>query len=535
MIGNLLRSTLAVALGLLWLVGPLASPNTSIALGVDASTTPSDLAKALVQSAETDTRIVYADSVPPSAAVSALLAGEASRAVDFSLAGPAPGPARVTLTVPGSAPRLQLTAPTHLIAERRAALDLVVRGAPSSEAVVVLSEGSGLEDTIHVAFDPSGTARTSIGIEPHRAGAATWTARMDGSAATAWAWVRSATAVRALVLTGPPGNESRQLIRSLEGAGIDVTVRQDLGRALTVESAGASLPTDLADLESFDVVVVIEPLAAPMDLLLTWVVERGGGLLRLVSATVDAESISRIEWTGPAELLPLPAADVQTRAQRVTPPPGGIGLPVAQGESDDEDRPVYARADWLGRGRVYTSGLQSWPWVMEVGAVAAHRSHWESIVEWLAGGLVADATLRDTPAITGLAWSGRIDGPAPASLALSRPPTDRPAPPTDRELLTTPTLLALPVTAGAHTLADAEDPTSAPLFGFVAGPADASSGWDDAALRVGGAGGTVTVADGTDSSARPVGERSDLRWLLFVLVGALAGAGWTTRRIAGLP
>jgi hypothetical protein len=535
MTGTVLRSALAVALGLLWLVGPLASPDVSTALGVESSTTPEDLAEALVQAAETGVRILYADSVPPSAAVSALLAGEARRTLDSSATGADSGPGRVTLTVPGSAPRIELTTRADLVAERRASLDLVVRGAPSTDAVVALSEGSGLEDTIHVTLDPSGTARTSIGIEPHRAGAAEWTARMDGAVATARAWVRPASTVRALVLTGPPGNESRQLVRSLEAAGVDVALRQDLGRALTVESAGVSMPEDLVDLEPFDVVVVIEPVAAPMELLLRWVVERGGGLLRLAAPAVDSESISRIEWTGPAEVLPLPAADIQTRARRVVAPPGGIGFPVARRESDDLDGAVYARADWLGRGRVYTSGLQSWPWVMEVGAGAAHRSHWESIVEWLSGGLVAEATLRGTPAVTGLAWTGRIDGPVPESLALRRPSTDRPASPADRELLTTPTLLALPVTAGAHTLSDAGDSTGTPIFGFVAGPAGASSGWADAALRVGGAGGTVTVADAADASVRPVGNRTGLRWLLFLLVGALAGTGWATRRIAGLP
>jgi hypothetical protein len=534
MSGPLLRAALAVALGLLWLAGPLASPDTSAALGVDSSTSPGDLAEALVRAAGTDARIVYADSVPPSAAVSALLAGEARRAFDSSESGSASDLPHVVLSVPGTPPRIQLTAPTDLIAERRAALDLVVRGTPSTAGVIVLTEGSGLEDTVRVTFDESGAARASIGVEPHRAGAAMWTARFEGTAATVTGWVRPAATVRALILTGPPGNESRQLVRALESAGVDVVVRQDLGRALTVASAGARMPGDLTELEPFDVVAIVDPLAAPIELLLTWVAERGGGLLRVAAPSVEAESISGIEWTGPAEVLPLPAAELQTRAERVIAPHGGVGFPVARGGSSD-DGAVHARADWLGRGRVYTSGLQSWPWVMEVGAVAAHRRHWESIVEWLAGGLVAEATLVAAPAVVGLAWSGRIDGSAPASLALRRPETDQPAILDDRELLPSPTLLALPVSAGAHTLSDADDSASTPLFGFVAGPADVSSGWADAALRVGGAGGTVTVADGTRASSRPVGDRRDLRWLLFLMVGALAGAGWTTRRIAGLP
>ncbi len=379
---------------------------------------------------------------------------------------------------------------------------------------------SGTADTLSVRIGPSGIATVSVAIEPAVAGPGTWTVRAVGESVTTHAWVRPEAAVRVLLMTGAPGWESRYLARALEAAGASLSVHQALGRDQAVATSGATPPERMADLEAWDVVAVVGPLeAAPSALLRRWVTERGGGLLLVGSlSTATAGPASALRWSGPAEIMPLPAAELLPLLAVVP----AMGTPVAWSSTDPAATSataagaVYASAEWVGRGRIFTSGIETWPWVMEAGLADEHRRYWESVVEWLAGGLTAHLSLSGGVGRPGVAWMGRLEG----------------------DTLPSRRVRLVPTRTGGHPLGPVP-PLSTGLgeanLGIVVVDGSERGSWTEAALEIGGAGGLVRTAASVSSAPLrgPLFRPATRRWLLFLTLATLAVAAWATRRIEG--
>ncbi|MEJ2540018.1 MAG: hypothetical protein P8188_08625 [Gemmatimonadota bacterium] len=481
--------------------------------------------------------LTWADSVPPGRDVTALLAAAAR------------GGGAVTVAMPDDAGTLRLEPPARPVAGRRGALRLSVRAGADSEVPVALVGPGGRIDTVRVSTGPDGRGATAVAVEPAREGVATWTARSGDAAATVHAWVRPPSPVRVFVWGGAPGSESRYLVRALESAGMEVVVRQDLGRGLAVTTPGAEAPGSLDESSRYDVLVLVgRPRRADEALALRWVRERGGGLLLLDAVSSDSplapwaplgawaeHSAAEISWSGPAEIVPLPGPELLTRATPV--PEGGVLMARVDGE------PVVHRVH-LGRGRIVAAGLESWPWVMKAGLVSEHRAFWESVVEWLAGGLTDGTMLVAEAASPGLRWEGRFEGQVPEQVLLTEPDSGGPGAqvlPVERSPAGTGRVAFVPRVAGRHTLRPAfqwsnADDTAA--FCVVAVSAEEKHSWTDAALRVGRAGGRMGDAETLGlgrSDARSPGRPRVLPWTLFLALGGVSVAGWTLRRVRGLP
>lgn len=576
------RIALALGLVALLVLGVRRSPDPGEPVLVDAATTAHELAEILVR--DTAAMLTYADAAAPTRAVAALLASAAE------------GGAQVTLAVPGDAGRLRVVPPDRPVARRRAALTVSVRAEPGSEVPVTVAGRTGAADTVLVPVGPDGRGSASVAVEPSRPGAASWTVRTPDAEATAHAWVRPDAPVRVLMWSGAPGWESRFLVRALEAAGMDVAVRQDLGRDRAVTTEGARAPRTLDDLAAYDVLALVGAAADAADALARqWVEERGGGLLLVGAGGWPAAggapgplapwaplgeatevAVAEIDWTGPAEIVPLPAAEIVARGVAV---PGG-GMPVAEvggerlgaptvagsaggsGSGAAAPRPTsaLARAFHVGRGRIYASGLETWPWAMEAGLGADHEAYWESVVEWLAGGLTEDVLLGSEPAQPWVRWRGRIEGDVPTALMLRRPggvpgeaSADEPLPAIGGPLGSPATLSFVPVAEGAHVLEPArpragdaaataspatDSPSTAPpTFGTVAVPPGERLTWPAAGLEIGRAGGRVVLAG--EPALAASGQRARpsraLPWIAFLLLAALAASAWTARRVGGRP
>jgi hypothetical protein len=549
-----MRNRAIAGLGLMAILAThwLSDSDPGAPVRVTAATPTPELIRALSRTEERG--VVYADTVPPTREVATLLAGVAAR------------DAEATLIVPGRIPTLSVTPPVAPVAGRRSALVVTLRAEPGSDVPVVVDGGSGSADTASVRIGPAGSATVAIAIEPTRAGPGAWTVYAGsaggGAHVTARAWVKPASPVRVLVLTGPPGWESKYLIRALEAAGVRVSVHQALGRGQVVATPGVVMPETMDDLAAWDVVALVGPGAAvPAGALRRWIVERGGGLLMVGPVTSDGEltpwaprssaaplPAPAIRWTGPAEIVPLPAAELFPRVGAVP----TTGQPVAWG--GETDSTVFATADWVGRGRVFATGIESWPWAMEAGLEEGHRQFWESVVEWLADGLTSDLALEGGVGPPGVVWTGRLAGTIPRSLDIRRPSgtgamaatnpavgtPDNRTEPLALYSWTGPSrsgrsrhVRFVPVATGGHTLGTG--PGGPDLGVVIVDRADRGS-WTEAALQVGRAGGVVRIATeaSTSTTTAPLERPIVLRWLAFLVLGALVASAWAARRLAGL-
>jgi len=471
--------------------------------------------------------IIYADTAPPTRHQAALLGGGGRRG------------AQVTLITPGEQPTLSVLAPHAPVAMRRASITVTVRGDAGASIPLVVRHPAGTADTFAIALGATGTVTTAIGVEPTRAGANRWTVHAGTATAVVHAWVRPDSPVRVLVLSGPPTWESRYLIRALESSGAVVSVTQSLGRAKEVATEGVTAPSTLDEYDAYDVVAVIgDAEGVPGDVLSRWVDERGGGLLvagaslshpsfrawslaaieapaantaeapvmipAMTSAPIEAEAI---QWSGPVELVPLPNAPIASKARWLPQSNPGVPIAWAGGSAAAPDR-VYAAAGWFGRGRIVSSGLETWPWAMEGGLVEEHSRHWESVVEWLAGGLRDEPTLAASVGAPYLAWNGKLQGSDVAQTHIH----------------------FVPVGPGEHVLRD--DPR---LGAIIAGGGERLS-WTQAALDIGGEGATVLPRSEGDQgqSGRRLPTSPWMGWAAFLLLAASQLVAWTARRIEGL-
>src|SRR5690606_18036927 len=127
-----------------------------------------------------------------------------------------------------------------------------------------------------------GRSRGAFRVRPAREGWHEWTVRAASASRTTGTWALPERAPNVLIVAGPPSPESRFAARALEEAGIEVELRQPLGRGLTAGAVAESLPTDPTELAVF--AVVIARHGAPLDAgrraaLEHYVTEQGGGVL----------------------------------------------------------------------------------------------------------------------------------------------------------------------------------------------------------------------------------------------------------------
>jgi hypothetical protein len=478
---------------------------------LDPDVSALDLAGVLVD--QPGAALNYSGSHPPTREIVALLERSAERG------------SAVSISVPGSLPRLEVHSPVDPIAQRRASLEVTVRGEAGEAVPVVVADATGAADTFNVQVGPSGTRTASVAVEPTRGGPAEWTVEASGQSITTRAWTRRERTLRVLMISGPPSWESRYLARALEASGAAVSVRQSLGREMTVttDAAAAGDPADALD--EYDVIALVGPVSDSViarDAETTigrWVTERGGGLLMVGTGTahgaLGAWSASRrigpidagtIQWGGPAEILKLPEADLEVEPYSFAAAHPGVRVAWSSDANGSTDR-THATAGWMGRGRVFSSGLDTWPWAMEAGLVQEHVDWWESVVEWLAGGLRSDTQLVGPDGAPGLLWRGDMrsaDGGAPTPVHF------------------------VPVSAGGRSLSPDDE------HGAVVVPPDDRPSWVSAALMLGGSGGAIQAASaGSDLTAGDLPGSSGPPWFPFLALALLATTAWTGRRLAG--
>jgi hypothetical protein len=346
----------------------------------------------------------------------------------------AAGVAPIVAALPPFPPRLRVTPPADLRANRAAALAFTLRGAPGDSVLARIVDAAGAVDSVRLEVGAAGEVGAAFRIRPTREGWQGW--RVEASpigegfqiasadsasahAVSAWvgAWVRAAHPPRVLIVSGPPTAESRFIARALEESGGEVMVAISLGRGLVVGGGGAvgtstgaadsspAFPGTAAELAEHDVVILLpgaELSASQLRALEDFVADRGGGVLDagggrglpgigLGEGWLEAGEVrgDEIEWSLIAELASLPRTPVRGMAQRVM----GLGpgtVTIARGEATAgrDMGEVLLAMRGVGRGRAAAMGLrESWRWRIEAGRVAEHREFWGSIVAWLAGGL----------------------------------------------------------------------------------------------------------------------------------------------------
>lgn len=485
----------ALATGLLGiLLTTSTSPFDADPISVDNRTdVPSILA------GTTPPPLFYDQEIPPGRALTAHLSVAAARGV----------PVRVE--IPPRAPRLFATGPNTLVAGRRGSIwfrAAVRRPGEENDTIRLrLTDGVGLVDTLELVAGTEEYLEGSIPVETSRPGAASWTLSLGSDSVTLSTWVQPAVPLKVLVLAGPPSWESRFLIRALEAAGAELTIEQRLGRGLTVSGPRSAGDPSLPRLHAYDILVLgaearsDDPSLAP-EAIGAWVAEDGGGVLILGGSGQQAtHTTQRLVWSGPPEILSLPNHDFSFLAGAVT------STTEAHNWITSSDGSSLATLEFAGRGRIARINLETWPWVMEAGLAEAHQRFWETTLEWLAGG-VADQLVEGPTGFPGLRWTGRWyrnDG--------------------------TRWIDFVPAVHGAFPVA----PDSAVGI-LVPDPSTSRMTWQQASLAVGGAGGEIVDRSTSTLSLFVNGrDRSrSLRLLAFLVLGTLAVAGWTIRRLSGL-
>lgn len=460
-------------------------------------------------------------------------------------------------TLPELDAGLRVEAPQAPHAERAAALSFGVRGESGDTILVRLRDAAGVADSVRVEVPATGRAEGVFRLRPSRPGWQEWRVEGAGAAATAGAWVRDAEPPRVLVAAGPPTWESRFLLRALEESGAAIDAALPLGRGLQAGAAGPAVRLSAAALDGYDVVVVLPgaELSGDARSALERYVAGGGGVLAVGRADlwtalglalgaseeqeVDAGAIA---WQLPADLAPLPAAEVRPRARPLDGP--GAGAHTA---AHAEGQPLLVlRAHGLGRA-AGSGFLDTWLWRMEAGRTAEHREFWRSLVDWLAGegGELPRVHLVETRGPTGVPAAVELFGATDAAVprvALGRPDgtLERLVPAPDGLRDGVWRAAFLPGREGVYRLRIEDEVAPRAAFRAVAGDAPVADGAARLTLLAHASGGAVVPADsvGRWLDVRYAGVEDAtgarwLRWLLLVTLASFVLVEWTGRRLSG--
>jgi hypothetical protein len=517
--------------------------------------------------------------------------------------------APLLVALPGDVPALWVEPPGHARTERAAAVAFGVTARPGGDTVRVrLYDGAGPVDSLAVVVPASGRVEGAFRVRPTRAGWQDWRIEAVGATRRAGAWVHEALPPHVLLLAGPPTWESRFVLRALDEAGARTAAVIPLGRGLHAGDAGPSMPADSASMARYDAVLLLPGAVLDAGALRTLerYVAGGGGLLAVghndawrafgLSDSAGAEGEvagAAVRWQLPAELAPLPAAELRVPVL----PLGAAGPGAFVAAMADDGAPLLAVRQ-SGMGRVAALGvLETWRWRMEAGRVDEHREFWRSLADWLAGQGSAPlrvhlpATEGPTGAAVHVELYGHASAPGGAVTHGGAPPVLRlERPDGTSELLVagrpasaqagagaeghTPVWRAafLPVTEGVYRIglaggeaaaihaaaADAaEDVPGQPAAGgtahvaaaFHATAAGAAAGAADGfaidgaarlALLAWASGGSAVPADSVlpwlaarQAEFGAVRGGEALRWLLLAALLAAAAAEWTVRRLSG--
>lgn len=458
---------------------------------------------------------------------------------------------------PRTAALVEVSAPTAPRMDRAAAVPFRVRGDAGDSVLVRLADAGGVLDSVRVRLDGAGQGAGAFRVRPPRPGWREWTVDVDGRRASAGAWVDSAAAPRVLVRAGFPGWESRFAVRALEESGAAVSLVQPLGRGLFVGDEGGPVASPSTAPERYDVVVLLDgaEVDAAERRALADFASRGGGVLVVgdqIGATppgigrvgaVGTVEASRLAWSLPPELAPLPSASLRSSTQPLT------ALAPGTTAGARVDRSVLLALRPLGRGRVAALGVtETWRWRMEAGRLGEHREFWRGLVDWLAGS-PRGATVRAEPslapvgspvAVTVFARGASSDG-----VRLTRPDgrieslslaADSTRPGVLRATF-------VPASPGVHRLGGGGNEVAAAVRAVPDTASVAMTGaWARLALLAERSGGAAVAADSLRAvvarrtGSAQVGARFGWTanpWVLLLGLVALAGTEWAVRRLRG--
>jgi hypothetical protein len=508
----------------------------------------------------TDASLLVRTSIePPDARALDAIAGMAARTPLFAALPPAP--------------RLALSLPQQLMAGRATGLTFSINGAAGArEQLHLLDDDGAVVDSAEVALDGRGLGGGAFRVRPVREGWHEWTVRAAGETRTVGMWALPERAPRVLIAAGPPGPESRFVARALEETGVQLELRQPLGRGLTAGAAPESLPADPTVLAEYDVVIVLHGArldAGRRAALERYVSEHGGGVLigardplleRLglaAGAQPDPRSITAddMRWSLPPELVRLPSVTGSSAAEPLTAAPDAL-VAAAAG-----DGAALLVARGVGHGRAAALGLrETWRWRVAGAAGDEHREFWRSVVDWLAP--PATDVRIDTPhpvSAAGLPVTVDVEARGTPPPLLLRSPdgtleTLAPAPgggPRHARLAFLPTDTGVYMLIGEHGAAEAAvrvAPGGGIDLSAGGAPAQVPRGSSPAPVPHSGEAGALLalVADASGGRALPAAElqsavhsrmaaRPTLPWRLplLLLLLAIATADWAVRRLGG--
>lgn len=509
------------------------------------------------------------DDLPTGAALDSLLVGAAPSLIARS-SGDAPTAAEVEMLAaladrapllvarPTATALVEISAPVTPRMDRAAAVPFRVRGDAGDSVLVRLADEGGVLDSVRVRLDGAGQGAGAFRIRPPRPGWREWTTDADGGRASAGAWVDSAAAPRVLVRTGSPGWESRFAVRALEESGAAVSLVQPLGRGLFVGDEDGPVASPSTAPERYDVVVLLDgaEVDAAERRTLADFASRGGGVLVVgdqIGPTplgigrvgpVGQADASRLTWSVPPELAPLPSASLRSSVQPMT----ALAAGTTPGARVDQSVLLALRP--LGRGRVAALGVtETWRWRMEAGRLPEHREFWRGLVDWLAGA-PRGAAVRADPSIATVGSAVDITVFADASSAdgvmLVRPDgrTERLplAADSTRPGVLRATFVA--ATAGVHRVSGGGSDVAAAIRAVSDTAEVAIDGaWARLALLAERSGGAAVPAEslravvarrtGAGEAEGGVGWFAN-PWVLLLVLVALAGTEWAVRRLRGL-
>lgn len=460
------------------------------------------------------------------------------------------------VALPRAERALAVAAPAAPVAERAAAIPFRLRGAPGDTVRLRLSDATGALDSARIVLDRAGAASGALRVRPARAGWHEWTMEAGGETARTGARIAPGAAPRVLVVAGPPGWESKFVVRALEESGARVRLVQPLGRGLEV--GDEDLATDPGALDGFDAVLLLDGATvgpAQWNALESYAARLGGGVLRVGggesplgvvagAGRTASTPAGALRWNLPPELSPLPAAELRASVRSL-----GRALPGSTVAATAPAGAVLALRP-LGRGRAAALGLpETWRWRMEAGRTGEHREFWRSLVDWLSGGADPSPAIRPEEAFgaPGVPTFVRVTGgSADSTLTVQGPGGEPELLPLRPDPVNPETRLAhfVPPDSGLYTFAFPGAEPSAALRVRVSGGAD-SDAWARLALLADASGGGAVpadslrarVGDGAEDRSSASGEWPRREWLRlelwFALLVAIAAAEWGIRRLNG--
>lgn len=345
------------------------------------------------------------------------------------------GRTRIDAVLPISSAELSIRLSGGRVAGQAGVLLAIVTAVDEPDLPLIVEGPGGVVDTIETSPAPDGRHEAALRIRPTRPGWNEWSVRYDDLHSTVGVWTRE-TERAVLIVSTAPSWEARFATRALQSSGFAVDAITSLGRG----NVAGNVPSERRT-SDYDAVLLFthaapstrsdtvgaRPSSSPLAAL-DWdgfIENDGGGAILVVGdadrATVLSDlgalgiealgdavlgrwsagpslstaptSASSIEWWVPVEVLSLPLWDREVLTSRWA-GDDGARRPGAEVSTNGGAERILDFG-WLGRGRVVITGLrESWRWRMEGDLGEEHRLYWESLVDWVSGGVRDSILLR---------------------------------------------------------------------------------------------------------------------------------------------